>query len=59
MRIPVESVKFNYFPGNIDIKLIWIPVFRESIYPEKNSVWVKGKYSFLESKLLINRMDIH
>ena len=43
MRIPVESVKINYFPGNMDIELIWIPVFRESIYPEKDSVWDNGK----------------
>ena len=42
MRIPVESVKINYFPGNMNIELIWIPVFRESIYPEKDSVWDNG-----------------
>ena len=42
MRIPVESVKLNYFPGNMDIELIWIPLFRESIYPEKGSIWDDG-----------------
>ena len=42
MRIPVESLKINYYPGDMDIELIWIPLFRKSIYPEKGSVWDNG-----------------
>ena len=42
MRIPVESVKFNYYTDKGEIELIWIPFFKKPLLPEKDSPWYCG-----------------
>ncbi len=39
IRIGITAVKANYYPGNSNIELVWIPVFTPTRLPEEGSIW--------------------
>ena len=39
IRMPVDAFKLRYLKDQMDVELIWIPVFQSAIFPEDDSPW--------------------
>lgn len=48
IRMPVDAVRFRFLMENMDIELIWLPIFQQGILPEEGSPWMPKQSNFSE-----------
>ncbi|MDD4157535.1 MAG: hypothetical protein PHY08_13300 [Candidatus Cloacimonetes bacterium] len=45
IRMPVEMLRLRYKPSTVDVELVWIPLFKKAILPQKDNPWhIKSSY---------------
>ncbi|MGM0508085.1 MAG: DUF1302 family protein [Fusobacteriota bacterium] len=52
VRIPINAVKLNYYIGNNNLEMIWIPEFHPNELPESDSIWAPEKPAGFETAKL-------